>query len=112
MGGYMSGRKLNYFELEFVKKIHSQLEEMEHITSLHELKGKIHELIMFIDEETSSDKEAFEEMIYSKIKETSGVNPDLNIHLYMLYRNLTQNKITLNEAQKVYEMYLTEYTAI
>jgi Tol biopolymer transport system component len=107
MGGNMSGKKLNYFELEIVNKINDKLKEMEHMTSLQEIKGKIHKLIDFIEEETASDKEAFEEMIYSKVKETNGKNSDLNTHLYMLYRNLIQNKITLHEAQKIYEMYMT-----
>jgi hypothetical protein len=109
MGGNMSGKKLNGFELEIIKRIKDELKEMDNITSINEIKGKIHGLLDYIEDEISSDKEAFEDMIYLKVKETSGINPDLNTHLYMLYRNLTQNKISLHEAQKIYQMYLTEY---
>lgn len=100
--------KNNYYD-RVLKIIQSELKDIETLNSSFEIKDRIHKLLDFIDQETLNNRTVFQEMLYSKIKETNGKNPELNTYLYLLYRNLIEDKITIQEAKKLYEMYLKEY---
>jgi hypothetical protein len=95
--------------IRILQKVQSQLKQIEDMGSVQEIKKEIHELLGFIEQESMENKAVLEEMIHIKIKETSGVNPEVNTYLYLLYRNLIQDKVSINEAQKLYKMYVKEY---
>ncbi len=94
---------------KIIEKAKAELMDMEGLTNVVAIKEKLRGLISFIDEETTNNKIIFAEKIYWKVKETRDTNPELNTCLYMLYRVLMEGKVPLNEAQKLYNMYLSEY---
>lgn len=101
--------KVAYNTLE---KVYNDLKGIEALCSDYMLKEKIHTLIDFIEFETMKDKSAFAEIIYSKMKQTKVRYPELSTQFYILYRNLTEDKITLQEAAGLYEMYIKECTTL
>lgn len=103
----------NYSEVlafEIINKIRKELDEIYGLTSANEIRQRIHKLIMVIDDETLNNKSVVMEKIYCKVKETNGVNERLNGYLYLLYRNLEKGKISIKEAERLYNMYISEYS--
>lgn len=96
------------FFIKILEKIKSDLKEIEGSSSMVEIKEKIHELMDFMNCETPDNRSVLEDMIYSRLLETRGVNPELNTYLYILYRNFTQNKISMQEAERLYIQYSKE----
>lgn len=111
MGEIMNRINSKGFSFRILEIIQSELKEIETLNSVYEVKDRIHKLLDFIEQETLNNKTVFEEELYSKIKETNGINPELNTYLYLLYRNLAEDKISIHEARRLYEMYLKEYGA-
>lgn len=105
----MNDRNNDDFYINIIQKLHVDLKYIDSLSSTSEIRKKISDLINFIDDETLNNRNVFEEIINLKIKETSGTNPELNAQLYILYRNLNQNKIPLQEARRLYKIYLKEY---
>jgi hypothetical protein len=97
--------------LKFIEKIKIQLKEIEELNSASEMRNRIKILLKCIDDETVGDKSTFLEIIYCKLKDTKGNNPQLNTSLYLLYRNLVDDRISIQEAQKLFNMYINEYEA-
>lgn len=96
------------FTLKIIEKVQVELRNIEVLCSDYILKERIHELLKLIQNETSSSKIIFAEILYSKIQETKGLYPDLNLNFYLLYRNFVEGKISTEEAQNLYEMYIKE----
>ena len=95
---------------EDVKKILSELKEIENLSSDDVIKFKVDQLMQMIGEITSIDsKESLEQIIYNKMKESATKNKELNVKLYMLYRNLKDGRISQKEAKEAYEIYLQMY---
>lgn len=92
-----------------LEKVYSDLDSIESASSIIEIRGKIKELISYIEEHALENPNIFNDVLLSKIKETHGVKPQLNSNLYILYRNLQQNKLSLKEAKKLYSTYLKEF---
>lgn len=109
MGEIMDKEHEEGFYINIIEKIHRDLKYIDSLSSVSDMKEKINEMIRFIDDETLNNKGIFEEIIGLKLKETANKNPELNTHLYILYRNLNQNKISIQEAKKIYKIYLKEY---
>lgn len=70
------------------------------------LKKEASEMLDMIDRELSDDSESLEEKILEKMKETKKSDPDMNANLYILYRNLVDNKISEEQALQLYSMYV------
>jgi hypothetical protein len=73
----------NYSEVlafEIINKIRKELDEIYGLTSVNEIRQRIHKLITVIDDETLNNKSVVMEKIYCKVKETNGVNERLNEH--------------------------------
>ncbi|KGM95016.1 hypothetical protein Z968_10245 [Clostridium novyi A str. 4552] len=93
-----------------IKKILSELKEIENLASDDVVKFKADQLMQMIGEMTSIDsKETLEQIIYKKMKESATNNPELNVKLYMLYRNLKDGKVSQKEAKEAYEIYIQMY---
>lgn len=105
----MSNNNSEVFAIQILEKVQLQLKEIEIMSTDYRVKEKVHKLLDYIDLETSNNKVEFAEMVYSKIKETKPLYPELSTYLYLLYRNLMQGKVSLQEAQGLYEMYMKEY---
>lgn len=61
-------------------------------------KSIIDEILKIFDDEIFNENISLEKIIKDKMAETKVSNPDQNFKLYMLYRRLTDNKITQEEA--------------
>lgn len=105
----MSNNNSEVFAVQILEKVQLQLKEIEILSTDYRIKEKIHKLLDFIELETSNTKAEFAEIVHSKVKETKALYPELSTYLYLLYRNLMQGKISLQEAQSLYEMYMKEY---
>lgn len=93
-----------------IKKILSELKEIKNLSFDDTVKFKVDQLLQIIEEITSVDsKESLEQMIYDKMKESATKNPELNVKLYMLYRNLKDGRISQKEAKESYDIYLQMY---
>jgi ASC-1-like (ASCH) protein len=100
------------FTLKIIDKIKIELKEIEELNSYSEMKKRIRMLLKCIDDDTIGDKSAFLEIIYCKLKESKDSNPKLNTSLYLLYRNLIDDRISIQEAQKLFSMYIAEYEVL
>lgn len=100
---------LEGLSLKIIEKIQLELKNIEIICSDYVAKEKIHMLLELIELETEENKMILSELIQDKIRETRGVNSELNTNFYMLYRKLCENKISILEAKEIYEMYSKEY---
>jgi hypothetical protein len=94
--------------LKLLDKIREELLIIGMSCSEYQVKEKILNLIDLIENETSNNRMILIDMIYSKVRETKGRNSDLNARFYMLYRNLNEEKISIQEAQDIYDMYVKE----
>jgi hypothetical protein len=108
MGELMEKENSEGLTLKILEKVKSDLIDTQALCSDYLIEEKLHKIINFIDQETYSSKVIFEEMIYRKVKETRNINAELNTDFYLLYRKFRENKISMQEAQTIYEMYLKE----
>lgn len=108
MGGAMNNSNSKNASLKLIEKIHYRLKEIETLCADYETKEKLCGLLNYIEDELTSDKKAFAELIYEKVKETKGSYSELNTRYYLLYRNLVENKISIQEARNAYEIYEKE----
>lgn len=98
--------------LKILKKVEEDLREIQFISGDYKVKEKISMLLEFIEEETINNKEILEKLIYNKIKETKGRSPELNTDFYLLYRKFSEGKISIQEAQRLYDSYEKEIRTI
>lgn len=88
---------------EKLKNIIRELEEIAILITDVKIKNKINNIIKsigYIDDNLS--EKSIINMIYEKMKEYKITNPDLNAKLYIIYRDIENNKIT---AEKAYDLY-------
>ncbi|MBK1812930.1 hypothetical protein JHL18_20105 [Clostridium sp. YIM B02505] len=72
-------------------------------------KGKVDEILNIINKEEVVDKKvSIDEIIYDKMNEAKGIDPELNANLYVLYRKLQDKRIDPLEAMRLYEIYTNE----
>lgn len=64
------------------------------------------QILDLVTKELNKDTETVLEKIEQKMRETRKSNPDLNANLYILHRNLVNNKITEENALELLKMYL------
>lgn len=97
--------------LQKVKVKISQIEKISQEPIIKEMSKEILELLNKKD--LNKNKEFIEETLLEQMKQKmkSTKDKDLNLKLYMLYRKLEEQKISEEDALRLYEMYLdTEYT--
>lgn len=87
-------------------KIKSRAQTIKSLCKDKTLIKEAEEILDLVNKELNKDTETVMEKIERKMRETKGVNPDLNANLYILHRNLTNNKITKEDALALYKMYL------
>lgn len=104
----MHPNESNHYTQSMIKKIQNDLKEIELSCLDYSIKEKISKLLDYIEQETTNNRELFTETLLSKIKLTRGLNPELNTKLYILYRNLTNDKVSFEAARDLYEMYTKE----
>lgn len=98
-------------QLDTMKKVKAGLAEIKILSEDDEIKNKAEELIQLLEKQQKIAKQKGEtliETIYNKMKSTR--DKDLNVKLYMLYRKLEDDKISEDEALKLFEIFTkTEY---
>ncbi|KEI04648.1 hypothetical protein IRP63_09425 [Clostridium botulinum] len=104
------GEKIIHMTEDNIQKILSELKEIQSLAADDIVKFRISQLSEIICEMSKVDsKDSLEQMIYKKMKEATTKNPELNVKLYMLYRNLTEGKISQKEAKEAYDIYVQMY---
>ncbi|MGK0466300.1 hypothetical protein [Clostridium sp.] len=96
-----------------VQQAEEIIEELNKVSDLcfdPRLKKKIEGLQNFVSSVLSPGNEiSIQEIIYEKMVEVKRVNPDLHLKLYMLYRNLVNDKISEIDAMESFENALSMY---
>ncbi|WP_251860498.1 hypothetical protein [Clostridium sp. Marseille-Q2269] len=94
-------------EEALMTKMLSELKDIQTLSSERLLQQKIDLLIKYVDNMLKyKDDEPFEDTIYKKMKEVRLDNPELNSKLYILYRNLSDGKISEEDARILYDVYI------
>lgn len=94
-------------EEETMIKMLSELKDIKTLSSERLLQQKIDLLINYIENIVKyKNDEPFEDTIYRKMKEVRLDNPELNSKLYILYRKLSDGKITEEDARILYDVYI------
>lgn len=102
--------KIIHISEDNIQKILSELKQIQNLVLDDTVKFRISELSEMIYDMSKIDtKKSLEEIIYKKMKEATTKNPELNVKLYMLYRNLKEGKISQKEAKEAYEIYIQMY---
>lgn len=104
----MAKNDLEALSLKLIEKIQLDLRDIEIACSDYLVKERIHKILDYIEIETTDNKVVLEELIKEKIKQTKGVNSELNTSFYFLYRNFLDGKISIQDAQAMYDMYANE----
>lgn len=103
------GKKISMDEDEFYK-ILDELKNIEVLTSDGRMRNKINSIITIMENVNKSvEKRPVIDIIYDKMKESKTKNPELNVRLYILYRDLQGNKISEEKALQLYYEYLQLY---
>jgi hypothetical protein len=105
----MAKSNMEGIALKIIEKIYSELKEIELLATDYIVKERIQGLLELIELETEENKTILTELIQDKIRETKGVNSELNTNFYLLNRKLMGNKISIMEAKATYEMYAKEF---
>ncbi|AVQ37308.1 hypothetical protein PZQ55_001566 [Clostridium botulinum] len=94
-------------EETLIRKMLSELKDIQTLSSERLLQQKIDLLIKYMENIVKyKNDEPFEDTIYKKMKEVRLDNPELNSKLYILYRKLSDGKITEEDARILYDVYI------
>ncbi|GAA0746350.1 hypothetical protein [Clostridium oceanicum] len=103
----MKDQKCIDIDRKSAEKILSQLNEIKIVCADKGIKSKVEKIIDLANNEIAIKMEpSLEDVVYDKMKETKISNPDLSSKLYILYRKITQGKISEEEAKEMYETYI------
>lgn len=67
---------------------------------------EVDKLLNLLQEDLSQKNVPLKEQILEKMKESKGIDPNLNANLYILYRNLDSGQITEEQALELFQMYV------
>lgn len=67
---------------------------------------EVEKLLSLLKDELNRDDIPLKDRILEKMKETKGLDPDMNANLYMLYRNLDNGHINEEQARELFETYV------
>ncbi|WMJ79201.1 hypothetical protein RBU49_09895 [Clostridium sp. MB40-C1] len=98
-------------ESNVIEKVLLELKEIRDFFPEDTLKVKIDNVMHIISKATnySIEDKALVDIIYDKMKEAEGKNPELNTKLYMLYRSLSDGKTSEEDANQLFEIYIQMY---
>ncbi len=106
----MDNKKTIAIDFETLEGIISELQEIEALTPEGAVKFRVNNLIENIKKYTGvNSNDSLEEKILKKMRESKTNNPELHTKLYILYRNLTEGRISFENAEGMYENYLEMY---
>lgn len=98
--------------VETIQEIIKELSEIGDISSTPQVRVKVERLQELVSSFLDfKSKASIEDMIYDKMVEVKNSNQDLHLKLYMLYRNLTNDRISETDAMAAYESYLSMFPA-
>jgi phosphotransacetylase len=88
------------------ERIRAEINMLSIICTDDVVKKRLIELSNHLNEMTNSQNINIEEMIEKKLVETKRTDKDLNASLYILYQNLKREKISVEDAKRLFEDYL------
>lgn len=103
-------KKVVSIDFEALEKIILELVDIEKLTPDGPVKVRVNNLIENIKSVTGVNSDiSLETQILKKMRESRVNNVELHTKLYILYRNLSEERVSLEEAQGMYENYLEMY---
>lgn len=91
---------------EVIDKIKAGLHTIRLTTKDKNIKKEAEILVQLLENETNSGGISLEEKIFQKMKETKGVDPDMNANLYILHRKLVNGQISEQHALELFQSYV------
>ncbi|APM38534.1 hypothetical protein [Clostridium kluyveri] len=89
-----------------VDKIILGLKSIKVSTTNKVIVENIEKLLNLLKKELDEESIPLKDRILEKMKETKGIDPDMNANLYILYRNLDNEHITEQQAQELFDTYV------
>lgn len=103
-------KKVITIDFESLEKIILELKDIEKLTPDGAIKIRLNHVINNIESITGMSSDSpLEVRILKKMNEARVNNVELHTKLYILYRNLTEGRVSLSEAEEMYELYLEMY---
>jgi len=93
-------------DMEMLEKIKAGIKEIIILSDNKKVRKKAEELSELLEDKEIMEVKSLYERIKEKMKKTKYSNSELNVNLYLLYRNLVEEKITEEEALDTFEMYM------
>lgn len=93
-------------ERTYLEKIKTKLEGLKVTVNSDSAEGVIYDILNLLDDELKVKQISVKSKIYSTMEQTKFSNPDLNFKLYILHRKLQENKISDEEALRLYKCYI------
>jgi len=102
----LSGSQKVLIPKDSIDKLISGLKGIRVTTREKNTRKEVDKLLSLIEEDLSQKNIPLKEQILEKMKESKGVDPNLNANLYILYRNLDSGHITEEQAFELFQMYV------
>ena len=93
---------------ELFSKITSTLKTIKVRSKDKEIVKEVSELLYKLENENKEDTATVAEKIKQKMNEMKSIDPATHADLYMLYRNVMDNRISEDEALRMFEMHNTK----
>lgn len=97
-----------FIKKDNLEKIHIKLKGLKIIIEDKKKQSIIDDIIKLLDDDIKDNEVSVEETIKNKMNETKSSNPEMHFKLYKLYRKLSGEKITEEEATTSYDLYMCE----
>jgi N-acetylmuramic acid 6-phosphate (MurNAc-6-P) etherase len=108
----MSSNNQVSISVDTIQEVVKELNEIRDSCSTPHLRMKVERLQKLVSGFLDfKNKVSVEDVIYEKMVEVKNTNQDLHLKLYMLYRNLTNDRISETDAMAAYESYLSMFPA-
>lgn len=91
---------------EEYERIRAEINMLSMICNDDVVKKRLIELFNHLNRITDSNEMNIEEIIEKKLMETKRTDKELNANLYILYQNLKREKISVEDAKRLFEDYL------
>ncbi len=102
----MSESEKVFIPKESIDKLISGLKSIRITTREKATRKEVDKLLDLLQEDLNQKNIPLKEQILEKMKESKGVDPNLNANLYILYRNLDSGRITEEQAFELFQMYV------
>ncbi|WP_027624852.1 hypothetical protein [Clostridium lundense] len=91
---------------DILKKIQSRAITIKLVSTDRQITKEAEEILEIINVQLKENSLSLLERIDKKMKETKLSDPELNANLYILYRNLSGGKISEQDADALFELYI------